>query len=163
MDNPEFGFVDPKVKRIRDVFQPAIGMLLTRYETAELRFDDMTWGPWDDLPIRLFMDSAMVVSVAWSKFDELWLSSGLDLPFEHGMTIRWITNSKRAINGAIGQPLKSVMLGCGQFSIEGEDIEIWTRLVLQFGDAWLEVFNALDENGFDSHSVRPTGTFIECI
>ena len=155
--------MDHKVKRIRDFFGPVIGAHLIRYETAEIELDDGTWDPCDDLPIRLFTDAEMVLSIAWSEIDDLWLSLGLDIPFDAGSNIRWVSNSRHVINGAIGKRLTSAMLGRGEMSIEGKDIEIWTRLILRFGDIWLEIFNALDENGYDSHLVRPIGAIIECI
>ncbi len=155
-------------ERIRDIFGSLIGAQLLRYETAELQFEDGSWESWDDLPIRLFLDSDRVASIAWSRFDDLWLSQSMDLPFDtHGSTTRWIANSKANLNDAIGGHLQSVMIGRGEMSIEGEEVEIWTRLLLEFGDKWLEVYNALDENGYDLHYDlhydRPNGEFIECV
>ena len=67
------------------------------------------------------------------------------------------------INGAVGTCIGAVMIGRGQMSVEGRDIEIWTRLLIELGNGWLEIFNALDENGYDFHTQRPTGNFITCI
>jgi hypothetical protein len=47
--------------------------------------------------------------------------------------------------------------------IGDQSIEIWTRLVIDLGDRWLEVFNALDENGYQLHEELPTGDFVNCI
>ena len=41
--------------------------------------------------------------------------------------------------------------------------EIWTRLVIELDEGWLEVFNALDENDYAYHEDRPAGVFIPCL
>jgi hypothetical protein len=48
-------------------------------------------------------------------------------------------------------------------SVEGRDVEVWTRLLIQTDNGWLEIFNALDENGYDYHSERPGGTLMPCV
>jgi len=48
-------------------------------------------------------------------------------------------------------------------SIEGRDIEIWTRLVIQVDGGWLEIFNALDENGYAFQRQKPDGEFLPCV
>jgi len=55
------------------------------------------------------------------------------------------------------------MLGRGEMSIEAKEVEIWTRLLIQVDEGWLEVFNALDENGYAFHAERPAGIFVPCI
>lgn len=50
----------------------------------------------------------------------------------------------------------------GDMRIENREIEIWTRLVIDFVDCWLEVFNALDENGYHLHDEIPSGEFVNC-
>jgi hypothetical protein len=35
--------------------------------------------------------------------------------------------------------------------------------VIELDRGWLEVFNALDENGYAFHTERPVGIFIPCI
>jgi hypothetical protein len=47
-------------------------------------------------------------------------------------------------------------------SIEGEEVEIWTRLLIEVDGSWLEIFNALDENGYAFHAGRPAGIFVPC-
>ena len=47
-------------------------------------------------------------------------------------------------------------------SIEGTEIEIWTRLLIETDKGWIELFNALDENGYDFHEGQPSGDFISC-
>lgn len=42
-------------------------------------------------------------------------------------------------------------------------VEIWTRLLIQVDEGWLEVFNALDENGYIFHAARPAGSFVSYI
>ena len=52
------------------------------------------------------------------------------------------------------------MLGRGEMTIEGRDVEIWTLIETDRG--WLEIFNALDENGYDLHAEKPAGMFVRC-
>jgi hypothetical protein len=156
--------LDSKIRKIRSSFSDVIGAKLVCYETAELLQDDGSWDPWPDLPIRLYTDTQKVIAIAWSRFDDLWIATDSSLPFSiQGSTVRWVRNSVEKINGAIGNPIGSVMIGRGQMSVEGRDVEIWTRLLIEVGSAWLEIFNALDENGYDFHLCQPTGTFIPCI
>ncbi len=54
------------------------------------------------------------------------------------------------------------MLGQGEMSIEGRDIEIWTRLVIETDRGWLEIYNALDENGYEFYAERPEGNLVRC-
>ncbi len=46
---------------------------------------------------------------------------------------------------------------------DGRDIEIWTRLLIECDDGWLEIFNALDENDYAFHTMMPAGTFLPCL
>jgi hypothetical protein len=156
--------LDCKIRTIRSSFSEVIGAKLVCYETAELLLDDGSWEPWPDLPIQLHTDGQKVIAIAWSNFDHLWIATDSSLPFPiEGSTVRWVRNSIGKINGAIGNPIGSVMIGRGQMSVEGRDVKIWTRLLIEVGSAWLEVFNALDENGYDFHLHRPPGIFIPCI
>lgn len=156
--------IERKTEDIRAHFAPLIAEKILRYETAELLLHDGTWGSWPDLPIRLHVGSGRVVAVSWSRFDDLWLADGLSLPFSTGNSaVRWVVNGLEEINTAVGASIKSVMLGRGEMSINGEDVEIWTRLVIELDRGWLEVFNALDENGYAFHTERPVGIFVPCI
>jgi hypothetical protein len=67
------------------------------------------------------------------------------------------------MDAAVGASIRSVLLGQGEMSMEGQEVEIWTRLLVQLDTGWLEVFNALDENGYDFHAQMPNGGFITCI
>jgi hypothetical protein len=154
-----------KVARIQEHFSGAIGSKLIAYETAELRELDGQWSPWPDLPIRLHLDSGQMIAVSWSNFDDLWLASDLSLPFEAELEdaeVRWVRNAISPINPVLGSILRSVQLGRGNMSIEGREIEIWTRLLLQFPNHCLEIFNALDENGYQLHSNPPDIQTIPC-
>jgi hypothetical protein len=153
-----------KVDAIRKCFAPLIAARIDRYRTAELLHDDGTWESWPDLPIRIYTDSHLPVSVAWSKFDDLWLANDNSLPFDvDDARTRWIENKIVAINGCLGRTIRGVMLGRGEMSIEDREIEIWTRLVIDLEYRWLEIFNALDENGYELHSSKPTGEFVNCL
>jgi hypothetical protein len=156
--------LNEKIDAIKAHFAPLIGETISGYETAELLLLDGTWEPWPDLPIRLHTLETSSVGISWSKFDDLWLASDTSLPFSiEDSSIRWVKDSHEKMNTAIGSPIRSAMLGRGEMSIGGSAIEIWTRLVIQVGDGWLEVFNALDENGYDYHHREPQGEFIRCI
>jgi len=84
-----------------------------------------------------------VPQVSWSELDYIILTADESLP-------TWLDgkNGLEKVNGILNAPLKKVDLGKGQMSVEGVDVEIWTRLLMGFGHGWLEVFNALDENGY---------------
>ena len=77
--------------------------------------------------------------------------------------MRWVHNSIDRLNALIGSTILSVMLGRGEMTLEGRDLEIWTRLLIETDKGWLEVFNALDENGYDFHRHKPEGIFVSCI
>jgi hypothetical protein len=155
--------IDEKTRHIAHAFCPAVGSMITGYTTAELRLEDGTWDPWPDLPVRLEWGDGNIIAVSWSKFDDLWLATDLSLPFDVGsQDVRWVRNSHVALDQAIGARISSVLLGRGEMSLDGVDIEVWTRLLVQLDDACLEVFNALDENGYDFHVRFPPGQFVTC-
>ena len=155
--------IDRKIEEIRSNFAAVIGARIKRYETAELQLDDGTWIPYQDLPIRLHANTGEIIAISWSRFDDLWISRDLSLPFSiEGSTIRWVSHGIERINAAIGSPIRSVMLGQGEMSIGGREVEIWTRLLIQLDNGWLEIFNALDENGYDFHIEKPPGNLIPC-
>ena len=156
--------IDKKLRDIRSAFGPAIGSTISAYSTAELLHDDGTWSAWPDLPVRLEWGSHNLIAVSWSKFDDLWIATDDSLPFSgDGSTIRWVQDTSEALNRAVGTTIQSVALGRGEMSIEGRDVEVWTRLLIQVDEGWLEIFNALDENGYDYHQGRPPGTLMPCI
>jgi hypothetical protein len=156
--------IDHKIEEIRSHFAAFVGARINRYETAELQREDGTWDRWPDLPIRLYTDTGDFIAISWSRFDDLWITRDLSLPFSiEGSTIRWVSNSIERIDAAVGTSIRSVMIGQGGMSIEGKEVEIWTRLLIQLDKAWLEIFNALDENGYGFHNEKPSGNFIPCI
>lgn len=147
-----------KVEAIRTHFAPLLGKRIVHYRTAELRHEDGTWSPWSDLPIQIYTDDATVVSVSWSCFDDLALSNGpTDPSWADPETTRWIENGIGDMNGCLGRVIRGVSLGHGQMAIGDREIEIWTRLLLDLGDRWLEIYNALDENGYCLHHGLPSG------
>jgi hypothetical protein len=155
---------DQKIKLIQSHFAPFVGRRLVGYETAEILLLDNSWNPWPDLPIRLQFDGEDFVAVVWSRYDNLWITTDFSLPFSpEDSTIRWVPNSIDILNSAINRTICSILIGRGQMSIEGREIEIWTRLLIQVDDCWLEIFNNLDENGYHFHTEMPGGTFIRCL
>ena len=48
-------------------------------------------------------------------------------------------------------------------TLEGREVEIWTRLLIETDKGWLEISNALDENGYFFHLEKPRGTFVSCL
>jgi hypothetical protein len=154
---------DLKIRDIQAHFAAIMGEKIIRYETAELLLGDGTWASWPDLPIRLYTGSNRLLAISWSRFDDLWLAEDSSIPFSiEDATIRWVNNGIEGINATVGASIRSVMLGRGEMSIEGKAVEIWTRLVIGLDEGWLEVFNALDENGYAFHDERPAGVFIPC-
>jgi hypothetical protein len=155
--------IEDKISAISEACTPLIGKTIERFETAEILYDDGTWDDWPDLPIRLYCSGHALLSVSWSRFDDLWLSNDLSLPFAaEDATTRWKTNGIEKLVAAIGKSIQGVWLGRGEMSIESRDIEIWTRLVFDLGGSWLEVFNALDENAYELHLDKPDGEFRKC-
>ena len=155
--------VAARIEQVRTAFATAIGARVHRYSTAEIQHDDGTWEAWPDLPIRLEFDSGHVVSVSWSKFDELWIGTDPDMPFDAGGTThRWVENAMPAVNDVLGAVIRSVWLGQGHMSIEQREIPIWTRLLVETTKGWLEIYNALDQNGYALHAERPTGRLVRC-
>lgn len=67
--------------------------------------------------------------------------------------MRWIDSGNIHLDAAIGRTVESVSLAQREMTLGGSEIEIWTRLLIHLtGSGSLEVFNALDENGFESHA-----------
>lgn len=153
-----------KLSAIRKHFAPIIGSQMIRYETADILYEDGTWDNWPDLPIRIYTSSDGMVAVSWSKFEDLWLANDESLPFSiEGSTTRWVVNGLPEWNACLGATISAVLLGRGAMSIEGREIEIWTRLVLRLSCGWLEIFNALDENAYAFHEFMPDGDFVEIV
>jgi len=156
--------VESKINAIRAACTPVIGSKIAHFETAEILHDDGTWDDWPDLPLRLFCSNGVLLSISWSRFDDLWLSNDLSLPFAaEDAATRWKTNAVPQLEGILGRVIDAVWLGRGQMTIDSHDIEIWSRLVFDLGGHWLEVFNALDENGYDLHAAKPVGEFRKCV
>lgn len=153
-----------KVDAIRFHFAPLIGKRIISYRTAELRHEDGTWSGWPDLPIRIVTDDSLSIGISWSCFDDLALTHGNNNPrWADAATTRWVDNSIEAINGCLGRVILGVFLGRGQMAIGESEIEIWTRLLIDLGDTWLEIFNALDENGYCLHYEPPSEGMVKCI
>lgn len=154
---------EDKINAIFNACTPLIGRTIERFETAEILHDDGRWDDWPHLPIRVYCDGNIMLSVSWSKFDDLWLSNDTSLPFAaEDATTRWKSNGIEKIRPAISCRIQGVSLGRGEITIGSRDVEIWTRLVFDLGGCWLEVFNALDENGYDLHVAQPIGEFRKC-
>lgn len=155
--------LEDKINLIRDACTPLVGRTIERFETAEILYVDGKWDDWPDLPIRLYCTDQILLSVSWSRFDDLWLSNDKLLPFAaEDATTRWKSNGIEKISEAIGRTIQGVWLGRSGMSIESRDIEIWTRLLFDLNGRWLEVYNALDENGYNLHLTKPDGEFRKC-
>jgi hypothetical protein len=155
--------LDEKIEAIKATFAPLMHEEFMSFETAELQFEDGTWGAWRDLPIRMY-GAGELVSISWWNLDDLWLANDATSPFPaEGLDVRWIENANDEWKTVLGDRFNAVLIGRGEMSIEETDVEIWTRLVIQVGEHWIEIFNALDENGFDFHSHMPDGEFVRCL
>lgn len=158
----EFDDKQAKIEALRQHFTPLLGRQLSSFETAQLKTDG-EWDHWFDLPIRLYFDHDFLVSIAWSYFDKLFLCSNKTLNFSvSGSEVRWVFDDVEAIRPALSGKLISVKLGLGDLNIDGRQVEIWSRLVLEQDNGWLEVFNGLDENAFLFHEKKPEGEFVSC-
>ncbi len=158
----EFEDKQAKIEALRRHFAPLIGNELSAFETAQIKLDG-EWDQWFDLPIRLYFGENALVSVAWSHFDKLFISGDKSQNFPtDGSEVRWVFNSVDEVRDAISGTLKSVSLGLGDVSINNQQIEIWTRLLLEQDKGWLEIFNGLDENAFLFHRTKPAGKFVNC-
>ena len=156
-----------KVDLIKEHFEPLIGSTVQELQTVQLYCDyfdgnEGEWDDWNDQPISLKFSENRFVSVSWSKFDEIWMASEKALSHSSNMDFRWVTNNNSLLLPIMGQRLSSVWLGQGEMSIEERPIEIWTRLLLEFNNNWLEIYNALDENGYDLHASKPIGEMVRC-
>lgn len=146
-------------------FHSRIGLPLTRYETAEILTHDQTWEPWNDLPIRLKIGPGPPVCVSWSETSELWIDAGSALPFPatgEGYQYRWVVNVRPALEPLRGCALRAVYLGCIEDPWVFKAYMPSWRLLLGFDRGWLEVFNAMDENGYAVHAARPDGEWVRC-
>lgn len=154
-----------KKQLISNHFKPYIGKPIMGYEIAEVwSEEDKDWSEWMDVPLFLNVNNE-VISISWQKFNELGIQSGRVLPFSlSSNTVRWKFEGVKEIEKSIGQIVSSVSIGRGDMELAGNDCEIWTRLLIEFesGDT-LEVFNALDENGFVFHTDEVCGEIRQCI
>lgn len=157
--------VDDKQAKIEAVcrhFGPLIGEHLSSFETAQIKLEG-EWQPWLDLPIRLYFGHDSLVSLAWSHSDKLFISNDKSINFStEGSEVRWVSETIDVVRPALSGTLKSVELGRGEQSFGEQKIEIWTRLILEQDNGWLEIFNGLDENAFRFHRDKPIGEFIRC-
>jgi hypothetical protein len=149
-----FTSLKEKTDLIHHQFSALIGKEILGYELAQIWCEETaSWSEWNDLPVFLSIGSGEL-SISWQKFDELAIEAGRVLPFSLcGSTVRWIGSGNFHLDAAIGRIVESVSLAQGEMTIGGSEIEIWTRLLLHFsGGGSLEIYNALDENGFELHT-----------
>ncbi|OMQ22172.1 hypothetical protein [Serratia oryzae] len=143
-----------KAEAIKKVFGTFIGATLIGYSTAEIFVD--RWEPWNDLPIRLAFNNGQIISVAWSKFDDLWLSNDQSLPFDiYDSKVRWIENAFDDLNRLIGGVILSVSLGQDYLELGGEETPLDIHLIIETDRGVMDIFNALDENGYAYLPSRP--------
>jgi hypothetical protein len=155
-----------KIAAIRGSFRSLVGKSLTGYQCAEIFLDETgTWDRWDDLPVRLFFGRSDIVSVAWTKFDDLLVTPDDSIPdwYSESTHIRWVDDQIPQLNECVGKVLRNVRIGRGEMGIGGVDIEVWNRLMLDLDGVWFEIFNALDENGYAHHIQSPDGEFHSCL
>lgn len=155
-----------KISLIREQFSGLIGRTISGYEVAQIWHQDaMSWSNWNDIPLFLSIADAAVISISWNKFDDLGISHGRILPFSlAGATVRWVDEGIDELDAAIGMSISSVALGRGEMNVEGKDVEVWTRLLIGLSNgSTLEIFNALDENGYAIHVGKIVGEVTACI
>lgn len=143
--------LNEKIALVRDRFRHIVGQEIRSYEVAQL-WDESSgaWAQWMDVPLFLTI-GPQTFSISWTKFDELAIENERSLPFSLcGTTVRWVCEGIVALDGVLGKRVVSVGIGKGSMTIEKHEIEIWTRLLFVTDDgSVLDVYNALDENGFE--------------
>ncbi|MBP2169091.1 hypothetical protein J2125_002283 [Erwinia toletana] len=150
-----------KVEAIKKAFGKVTGTRLTSYFTAEVFYEE--WESWNDLPIRLMFDNGEIVAISWSRFNDLWLSNDISLPFDIcDNQVRWTENRFTSINPLLGGVILSVSLGQGVLTWEDKNFHLDTRLLIETDRGVLDVFNALDENGYAFLPTLP-GKINRCI
>jgi hypothetical protein len=155
-----------QIQLVCQYFHSRVGHPLTRYETAAILTHDEMWEPWNDLPIRLHIGPGAPVDVVWMKFCELWIECAEPVPFWQpwvGDGCRWVPNARPAFEPLRGGKLRAACLG-RDTNLAPNDLAFneWNRFLLEFDRGWLEVFNALDENGYAVHAARPDGEWVRC-
>ena len=152
------------VENIKRFCGPLIGHTITRLQSAETRSLENEWYADSGLPIRIFTQSGALLAVSWSRFDDLWLNNDESLPCTiEADRVRWVDDGLPGSTSCIGRKLRRVLLGKGQMSVENVELEIWTRLLFDLGERFLEISNALDANDVEVHSAKPDGDFIDCL
>jgi len=142
--------LDEKITLIRDRFRPIVGQEIHFYEVAHLWDENGSeWTEWMDVPLFLTI-GPQTFSISWTRFDELAIENERNLPFSLcRSTVRWECEGIAVLDGVVGKRVMSVAIGKGSMTVEKQKIEIWTRLLFALDDgSVLDVYNALDENGF---------------
>lgn len=148
-------------------FHSRVGLPLLRYETAEMLTHDQTWEPWNDLPIRLHIGPGAPVCVVWMYTYRLLIECDAPVPHWNTWTepdqFRWAANALPLLEPLRGGTLRSAHLG-RDTNLAPNDLAFneWNRLLVEFDRGWLEVFNALDQNGYAVHAARPDGEWVRC-
>jgi len=148
-----------KIDLIRRHCLPLVGDVVYWYETALIVLEDGGVDDWPDMPIRIKFQSGHLISVSWSKLDDLWIAADTSLPVTHQpQNILWKRNGFERLNSIIGKPLDDIHLGMDANTLNGVALNTWTRLVMELDGVWFEIFNGLDENQYELHSDKPAGT-----
>ena len=148
-----FANLREKKDLVHHQFSELIGEVIVGYELAQIWCKETAaWSEWNDLPVFLSIGSCEL-SISWQKFDELAIEAGRVLPFSLcGSTVRWIDSGNIHLDAAIGRTVESVSLAQGEMTVGSSETGVWTRLLIHLtGGGSLEIFNALDENGFELH------------
>jgi hypothetical protein len=141
-----------KLDRIAAAFGPLLGKRIIGYEVAELYCSESAaWAPWLGLPLYLVFEGGAVVSICWSKFDDLCVLPGRYQPHSLvGYEVRWVGEGLAVLDDLLGRALQGVWLGAGQMAFGANEVPIWSRLIMELAEGSpIEIFNALDENGFE--------------
>jgi hypothetical protein len=149
--------IEDKLKLVESSFSHLIGKELSGYEIAKVEIEGV-WSYWNDLPIYLAFGED-VLSISWTQLNELAISQCRTLPFNvSGFTLEWVDDGFDPLDKTVGKKILSVSLGRSEFSLEDNGIEIWTRLFIGLNNGkTLEIFNALDENGYCLHEKEICG------
>ena len=149
--------LEDKILLVEGSFSELIGKEISGYEIARVETEG-EWSYWHDLPIFLSFGNELL-SISWTQLNELAIAPYRVLPFNiTGFTLEWVEEGFEPLDKIVGTTILSVSLGKGEFSLEGRNIEIWTRLFIGLNNGkTLEIFNALDENGYCLHEKEVCG------
>lgn len=155
-----------QIQLVCQYFHSRVGLTLLRYETGMLRDAQNSYRSWHEAGIWLHLGPGEPVMVRWSVIELLVVDFDEPLPpWDESANPDFgsVVNALPELNPLCGCALRAVYLDATDDHWEGASLVLRRpRLLLEFDRGWLEVFNALQENGYTTHATRPDGEWIRC-